>query len=77
VRFRAEFPDAGDALVFTSGSALREDVKSPGYFVFAPAHLPGGQKVVVNRGYVPGRPYPRPAGAVDIVGYLRGPRRFN
>jgi surfeit locus 1 family protein len=73
VRLRAEFRDSGDALVFTSGSTLREDVKSPGYFVFAPARLPGGGTVVVNRGYVRDRSYPRADGAVDVVGYLRWP----
>ena len=42
-----------EALVYTSGSALRDDVKSPGYFVFAPARLADGGTVVVNRGYAP------------------------
>ena len=50
VRLRADFR-GDDALVFTSGSALRDDVKSPGYFVFTGAQLPGGEHVVVNRGY--------------------------
>src|SRR5438034_158587 len=59
VAFRAEFvpgktPAERDreARLFTSGSALREDVKAPGYFVFAPARLADGRLVVVNRGYV-------------------------
>ena len=50
------------------------DVKQQGYFVFAPARLPGGQIVVVNRGYVPvDRKAEPPAGPVDITGYLRWP----
>ena len=63
-----------DALVYTSGSALRDDVKSPGYFVFAPARLPDGGTVVVNRGYVPDKSdRARCAGAQEIVGALRWP----
>jgi cytochrome oxidase assembly protein ShyY1 len=71
VRLHAEFANTGDALVYTSGSAIRDDVKGAGYFVFSPARLPSGQQVVVNRGFVPNRSYPAAAGAVDIVGALR------
>ena len=73
VRLLAEFGGGEDALVYTGGSALRDDVKSPGYFVFEPARLPDDSKVVVNRGYVPGRSYPRRPGAQEIVGVLRWP----
>ena len=38
MRLRIEWA-GDDALVYTSGSALRDDVKSPGYFVFTPARL--------------------------------------
>ena len=73
VRLRVEFPKAGDTLVYTSGSAIRDDVKGAGYFVFNPARLPDGQQIVVNRGFVPGRPYPEASGSQDIVGALRWP----
>jgi cytochrome oxidase assembly protein ShyY1 len=73
VRLRGEFRNTDDALVYTGGSALRDDVKSPGYFVFAPVRLPDGRQVAVNRGYVPGRSYPRAAGVQDIVGAVRWP----
>jgi len=73
VRLRVEFPIGGDALVYTSGSAIRDDVKGAGYFVFSPARLPNGQQVVVNRGFVPTRSYPVAAGTADIVGALRWP----
>jgi surfeit locus 1 family protein len=73
VRLRVEFPKASDALVYTSGSAIRDDVKGTGYFVFSPARLPDGQQVVVNRGFVPNRSYPVAAGTADIVGALRWP----
>src|SRR4029078_7941979 len=71
VRLRVEFPKTSDALVYTSGSAIRDDVKGAGYFVFIPARLPNGQQVVVNRGFVPGRSYPEVAGPQDIVGAVR------
>jgi len=73
VRLSLEFPKTGDALVYTSGSAIRDDVKGAGYFVFSPARLPNGQQVVVNRGFVPNRSYPVAAGTADIVGALRWP----
>ena len=71
VRLRVEFPTARDALVFTSGSSIRDDVKGTGYFVFSPARLPDGQQVVINRGYTPGRSYPNLTGSQEIVGALR------
>jgi cytochrome oxidase assembly protein ShyY1 len=75
VRVRAEFGKAGDALVFTSGSALRDDAKPGGYFVFSPARLPNGQQIVINRGFAPDRSYPAASGAQDIVGALRWPEQ--
>ncbi len=72
VRVRADF--RGDAaLVFTSGSALRDDVKAPGYFVLMAGRLPGGEHIVVNRGYAKDRPGALPSGPQEIVGVLRWP----
>jgi cytochrome oxidase assembly protein ShyY1 len=73
VRLRVEYAQGKDALVYAANSALRDDVKAPGYFVFAPARLPDGAQVAVNRGYVPDKVYPIPAGTQEIVGYLRWP----
>lgn len=87
VSFRAEIlpsqtalPGDQEARVYTSGSALRDDVTKPGYFVFAPARLGTGQTVVVNRGFVANThpdaatpPAPRPAGEIEITGVLRWP----
>src|SRR5207302_4827788 len=53
VQFAAEIFPNEEALVFTSGSAFRPDVSGPGYWVFAPARLPGGGLIVVDRGFVP------------------------
>jgi surfeit locus 1 family protein len=75
VRVRIDFRKEGDALLYTSGSALRNDVKSPGYFVFTPVRLSGGTLIVVNRGYIPDFSYPGRAGSEEIVGYLRWPER--
>jgi surfeit locus 1 family protein len=81
VRFRAEIPAGQEALVYTTGSSLRPDVKGPGYWVFAPARLPSGGLVVVNRGFLPqggqdmkGAGLP---GVFDIVGALRWPEARN
>ena len=72
VRLRIEPANEGDALVYTGVSALRDDVKSPGYMVFAPMRLSDGSKVVVNRGDAPTRSY-APAVAQEIVGAMRWP----
>lgn len=74
VKLRAQFiEDAKPAFVYTGGSALRDDIKAPGYFVFAPARLPNGRIVAINRGYT-AQPSVNPVrGPIDLVGYLRFP----
>jgi cytochrome oxidase assembly protein ShyY1 len=80
VTFRAEYLPEKEVLVWATGSALRDDVKGPGVFVFTPARLPSGEIVVVNRGFVPelkptgdtARPAPSP-GMVEITGVMRWP----
>src|SRR5947199_3858454 len=79
VMFPAEFLDQ-EALVYTSGSALRPDVSGPGYWVLSPARLLGGSVVLVNRGFVPeGKQDPKmraeglPKGVTEIVGAMRWP----
>ncbi len=74
VKFSAAFVPGAEALVYTSGSALRSDVSGSGYWVFAPAQLTSGGIVVVNRGFVPeGRQDPvtraagAPTGHADLV----------
>jgi len=41
-----------DAMVYSSGSAVREDVSGPGTWAFLPAALPSGETVVINAGFV-------------------------
>lgn len=72
VRMSVQPTGERDALVYTGVSALRNDVKSPGYMVFAPMRLPDGSKVVVNRGYTQDKSY-TPGQAQEIVGVLRWP----
>lgn len=75
VTLRADaIADAKPVYLYTGASALRADVKQPGYFVFAPARLPGGEMVVVNWGYAPVAGKTKlPAGTIEITGYIRWP----
>jgi surfeit locus 1 family protein len=78
VKFAPAFVPCTDALVYTTGSALRSDVSGPGYWVLAPARLATGGLVVVNRGFVPeGRQDTATSGEVtanvEMVGVLRWP----
>lgn len=41
-----------DAMVYASGSAIRDDITGPGTWAFLPAKLPSGETVVVNAGFV-------------------------
>lgn len=80
VAFPAEFIAGEEALVYSAGSALRSDVKGPGYWLFAPARVAGGSVVVINRGFVPldrkdpaSRAGGTPTGLVEVVGAMRWP----
>jgi cytochrome oxidase assembly protein ShyY1 len=52
VRFEATYQSGPDAMVYSSGSAVREDISGPGTWAFVPARLPTGETVVVNAGFV-------------------------
>jgi surfeit locus 1 family protein len=80
VKFSAMFVPGAEALVYTSGSALRSDVSGSGYWVFAPARLAAGGLVVVNRGFVPQgredvatRDDGTTGSRADLVGVMRWP----
>jgi surfeit locus 1 family protein len=80
VKFTAGFIPAAQALVYTSGSALRSDVSGPGYWAFAPARLKTGAVVVVNRGFVPEGRQDAAAGSaagepVELIGVMRWPEQ--
>ena len=53
VRFAAIYQPAPDAMVYSSGSAVREDISGPGTWAFMPTRLPTGETVVINTGFVP------------------------
>jgi len=76
VKLHGDFLPVRDTYAYVAGSALRDDIKDPGYFVFRPAKLSNGKLVAVNRGYVPLEYMNQtPAGPADIVGYIRFPEK--
>jgi cytochrome oxidase assembly protein ShyY1 len=52
VRFTATYQPLPDAMVYSSGSAVREDISGPATWAFVPVRLPDGDAVVVNAGFV-------------------------
>ena len=52
VSFTATYAPLPDAMVYSSGSAVRDDVSGPGTWTFLPAQLADGNRVVVNAGFV-------------------------
>jgi cytochrome oxidase assembly protein ShyY1 len=53
VSFMATYESRLDAMVYSSGSAIRPDISGPGTWAFLPAQLPDGETVAVNAGFVP------------------------
>lgn len=52
VSFRATFEARPDAMVYSSGSAVRDDISGPGTWAFLPTRLSDGRTVVINTGFV-------------------------
>ncbi len=52
VSVMATFEPKPDAMVYSSGSAVREDISGPGTWAFLPARLTDGSIVVINTGFV-------------------------
>jgi cytochrome oxidase assembly protein ShyY1 len=52
VSFAATYASRPDAMVYSSGSAVRDDISGPGTWAFLPARLPTGETVVINAGFV-------------------------
>ena len=52
VSFSATFESKPDAMIYSSGSAVRDDISGPGTWAFMPARLADGRVVVVNTGFV-------------------------
>jgi len=84
VSFAATYEPRPDAMVYSSGSAVRDDVSGPGTWAFMPARLPDGATVVINAGFVQNTMQDRPqqdravtrlvtGEPVTLTGYLRFP----
>ncbi len=84
VSFTATYAALPDAMVYSSGSAVRKDAATPGTWAFLPARLPGGEMVVIDAGFVENTMQDRAVqdravaklatGApVTLTGYLRFP----
>jgi cytochrome oxidase assembly protein ShyY1 len=52
VHFAATYQALPDAMVYSSGSAVRDDISGPGTWAFLPARLSTGETVVINAGFV-------------------------
>ena len=52
VSFAATYAKLPDAMVYSSGSAVRDDISGPGTWAFLPARLASGETVVINAGFV-------------------------
>jgi cytochrome oxidase assembly protein ShyY1 len=52
VSFAATYQPFADAMVYGSGSAVRDDISGPGTWALLPARLPSGETVVINAGFV-------------------------
>jgi cytochrome oxidase assembly protein ShyY1 len=86
VYFSATYAPLPDAMVYSSGSAVRSDIAGPGTWAFLPARLPDGETVVINTGFVENTMQDRSqqdrvvsrlvTGApVMLTGYLRFPEK--
>ena len=84
VRFKATYEAEMDAMVYSSGSAVRDDVSGPGTWAFIPARLESGEIVVINTGFVQNTMQDRAqqdravkrlvtGEAADFTGYIRFP----
>jgi cytochrome oxidase assembly protein ShyY1 len=86
VQFSAIYQPRPDAMVYSSGSAVREDISGPGTWAFLPARLLSGETVVVNTGFVQNTMQDRAqqdraaaplitSEPVTLTGYIRFPEK--
>jgi cytochrome oxidase assembly protein ShyY1 len=84
VSFTATYAKLPDAMVYSAGSAVREDAASPGTWAFLPARLATGETVVIDAGFVANTMQERgvedravgrltTGEPIQITGYLRFP----
>lgn len=86
VSFAATYETRLDAMVYSSGSAIRPDISGPGTWAFIPARLPSGETVAINAGFVPNTMQDRnvqdravarliTGKPVEMTGYIRFPEK--
>jgi cytochrome oxidase assembly protein ShyY1 len=86
VSFTATYGPSPDAMIYSSGSAVRDDISGPGTWAFMPARLAGGEIVVINAGFVQNTMQDRSVQdrsvtrlvskePVTLTGYLRFPEK--
>ena len=84
VSFMATYESRLDAMVYSSGSAIRGDISGPGTWAFIPARLANGDMVAINAGFVPNTMQDRDVQdravarlitgqPVEMTGYIRFP----
>jgi len=84
VSFTATYAALPDAMVYSSGSAVRKDASGPGTWAFLPARLPSGETVVIDAGFVENTMQDRgvedravkkfvTGQPIELTGYLRFP----
>lgn len=84
VSFTATYAPLPDAMVYSSGSAVRKDASGPGTWAFLPARLASGEMVVIDAGFVENTMQDRgvedravkklvTGAPVTLTGYLRFP----
>ena len=86
VSFTATYESRLDAMVYSSGSAIRADISGPGTWAFVPARLASGDTLAVNAGFVPNTMQDRAVQdravaqlitgkPVEMTGYIRFPEQ--
>jgi cytochrome oxidase assembly protein ShyY1 len=86
VTLTATYAPSPDAMVYSSGSAVRADITGPGTWAFLPAKLASGETIVINTGFVQNTMQDRAfedrvvgrlvtGEPVELTGYLRFPER--
>jgi cytochrome oxidase assembly protein ShyY1 len=84
VSFMATYETRLDAMVYSSGSAIRPDISGPGTWAFIPARLPSGETLAINAGFVPNTMQDRDVQdravarlitgkPIEMTGYIRFP----
>ena len=72
VRFTAIYETRLDAMVYSSGSAIRPDISGPGTWAFVPARLPSGETLAIDTGFVPNTMQDRGVQDRAVAGLITG-----